>query len=457
MKITVSLYTPKQKESNSTLSQVCFRVREKFSDLRARTELLVNPEFWDETIPGYKASAKLPKNEIKLLNRQIADITSLIHEQYSEYCDGEWLRDLIKNYLHPETVVNTPCTPKPEVLEFPVVEGGMVDLYQKFLDGHEVSEGRACCMKSTLKKLQRFELFQQKVKRKSGYMLDVHTFDGETMQAFMDYVSNEYIYMNEYQSFYNMFNFRRNKKPVAMSHNGLCGIVRHVRAFLNWCVKRQVTSNEKWRNFTIRNEAYGTPIYLTLEERDRILDFDLSGFPRLECHRDMFIFQCMIGCRIGDLYKFTRANIVDGFIEYYPNKALRNAKQETYNKVCRVPLNDKAKALLAKYENADCQTLFPCLNKLLFNEDVKVIAMICGINRPVTVIEPKTGETVTKPLYLVISTHTARKTFIANLYARVKDPDLIASMTGHMEHSKAFRRYRAIGEELKQQLVEMIN
>ena len=70
---------------------------------------------------------------------------------------------------------------------------------------------------------------------------------------------------------------------------------------------------------------------------------------------------------------------------------------------------------------------------------------------------PKTREAVERPIYLEVTTHTARKTFIANLYRLVKDPALIASMTGHAEYSKAFRRYRAIEEDMKKELVTMID
>jgi integrase len=73
------------------------------------------------------------------------------------------------------------------------------------------------------------------------------------------------------------------------------------------------------------------------------------------------------------------------------------------------------------------------------------------------VIDPKTGQSAIRPIYTEISSHTARKTFIANLYLKVKDPNLIASMSGHSENSKAFRRYRKIAEEMKQELVEKIN
>ena len=81
----------------------------------------------------------------------------------------------------------------------------------------------------------------------------------------------------------------------------------------------------------------------------------------------------------------------------------------------------------------------------------------CGIDRMVTILDTHGYNTVQRPLYEVASSHTARKTFVGNLYKQVPDPNLIASMSGHVEGSKAFRRYRTIDDDMKRKLVEMIN
>ena len=43
----------------------------------------------------------------------------------------------------------------------------------------------------------------------------------------------------------------------------------------------------------------------------------------------------------------------------------------------------------------------------------------------------------------------ARRTFFGNLYKRVKDPNIVASMSGHKEGSKAFALYREIDKDIK--------
>ena len=50
----------------------------------------------------------------------------------------------------------------------------------------------------------------------------------------------------------------------------------------------------------------------------------------------------------------------------------------------------------------------------------------------------------------------ARRTFVGNLYKKVKDPSLISSMSGHAEGSKAFNRYRVIDDEVKKEAVTLM-
>lgn len=56
----------------------------------------------------------------------------------------------------------------------------------------------------------------------------------------------------------------------------------------------------------------------------------------------------------------------------------------------------------------------------------------------------------------IASSHMARRTFIGNLYKKVKDPNIIASMSGHIEGSKAFARYRYIDDDIKQSVIDLI-
>lgn len=79
------------------------------------------------------------------------------------------------------------------------------------------------------------------------------------------------------------------------------------------------------------------------------------------------------------------------------------------------------------------------------------------MDRIVTILDPLTRDEVKKPLYEVASSHLARRTFIGNIYKKVKDPNLVSALSEHKEGSKAFRRYRDIDEEMKKDLVKLLD
>ena len=101
--------------------------------------------------------------------------------------------------------------------------------------------------------------------------------------------------------------------------------------------------------------------------------------------------------------------------------------------------------------------LLPFLPIARYNAGIKELLKRCGIDRMVTLLDTHGLVTVQKPLYEVATNHTARKTFIGNLDRQVPDPNLIALMSGHVEGSRAFNRYRTIDDDMKRRLVEMIN
>ena len=73
------------------------------------------------------------------------------------------------------------------------------------------------------------------------------------------------------------------------------------------------------------------------------------------------------------------------------------------------------------------------------------------------VIQTQTGEEEKRPINEIASSHMARRTFIGNLYKKVKDPSLVGALSGHKEGSKAFARYREIDEDMKKELVSLLD
>ena len=109
----------------------------------------------------------------------------------------------------------------------------------------------------------------------------------------------------------------------------------------------------------------------------------------------------------------------------------------------------KAKEIIMRYHKEGQLSLVPLISEQQYNKKIKEMLRMAGIDRVVTILNPTTRIEEQHPIWEVASSHMARRNFIGNLYAIVKDPDLISSMTGHVEGSKAFARYRAIDDSIK--------
>ena len=138
----------------------------------------------------------------------------------------------------------------------------------------------------------------------------------------------------------------------------------------------------------------------------------------------------------------TQDNITNGILVYTPHKTKDDGEQEFQ---ARVPLHPKAVELVEKYKGRDSKgRLFPFITPQKYNEAIKDIFTRVGITRMVVVRNPKTGENEARPLNEIASSHLARRTFVGNAYFKVSDPNIIGKMSGHVEGSKAFSRYRKI-------------
>ena len=218
-----------------------------------------------------------------------------------------------------------------------------------------------------------------------------------------------------------------------------------------WCERNEYTNNKPFARYKVPAETCGTPFYLTIAERNDLYNFDLSKRPALERQRDIFVFQCVIGCRVGDLYKMTKSSIIDGEIQYVAEKT--KGKEP---RTIRVPLNSIATEIVSKYAGLDGEHLLPLIAEQKYNETIKEVFTVAGLTRNVTTLNKLTGIEETRPLNEVASSHLARRTFCGNLYKKVRDPNLVGALSGHTDGSKAFARYRDIDEEMKTELVKML-
>ena len=131
-----------------------------------------------------------------------------------------------------------------------------------------------------------------------------------------DFFENEHIYYINYPAIYETISEKHAPKP--RGKNTLIDCFCRIRTFFLWCHDKKKTTNKPFDYFRIDEWTYGTPFYRTLEERDKLLENNLSDYPEIEIQRDIFVFQSLIGCRIGDFFRMTKQNLINGAIEYIP-------------------------------------------------------------------------------------------------------------------------------------------
>ena len=353
------------------------------------------------------------------------------------------------------------------------IEESFFDVMEKYLSTHKLSEPRRKNFKVIVRSLRRFELF----KKKEGYRNFKLTFANlslDILQQIEDFLGNEKDAFLKYPDIYDEIPYSskiavktpKRKRPPTVDKDGnivpkgmpkprgqnsVADMMIRFRSFIIWANDNGYTTNNPFKNFTVGEIVYGTPIYISNNERNRLLEADFSDDKELETQRDIFVFQCLIGCRVSDLYKMTYNSIIDDAIEYIPRKT----KEERAITV-RVPLNDTAKSLIDKYKDYERGSLFPFNTEQDYNRKIKEAFRKAGLDRMVTVLDQQTREEIQKPIYEVASSHMARRSFIGNIYKKVKDPNLVGALSGHKEGSKAFARYRTIDDDMKKELISML-
>ena len=419
-------------------SNLCFRLRDKDIDIKVRSDIEVLTDYWDNDMLSYRRTKKVPSEEQKRVKAFVQSILTALNEQYdSATADVVWMKGVIDKCTNPAE------EQKPS---FTTIASRM----EQYITEHTMSPRSALTYKPTIKKLQRYEAYKREVEGMDDFALYSESARPEDYLDFREYVINEYIHYNEYPEFYKQFNLGA-YTPRQLSSTQIIGIMHQLRIVGHWCIKMGFTTNRSCDAFTIPAAVHGTPYYLTIEERDKVFNADFSNKPDLEVYRDLFIFQSMVGCRVGDLFSFTQDNIVGDMLQYLPHKTMHKRSQTV-----SVPLGTKAKEILKRYKGKQ-EKLLPTKQVYQYNEGIRAVLRECGINRMVTILDTVTGQEVQKPICDVATSHMARRNFIGNLYKKVKDPELVSSMTGHVNGSRAFARYREIDEETKVNLVNLIN
>jgi len=366
---------------------------------------------------------------------------------------GDWLKNVVDAHLHPERYMTKEQKEKNKTF---------YELAEDYLNKKQFSYDHTKGFRVLVRAVARYEGFVRATdKTRKNFTFNVHTIDRDTIEDFMDYIKDEKDLSEEHPKLFDklLHSYPANVKAgynkiEGRGENATIKLMKKLKAFFHWLVETERTTNRPFEGIKLGGEKYGKPYYINIEERNTIASAPMPT-KHLETQRDIFIFQCFVGCRVGDLEKLTASNIIDGMLIYAPHKTKDEGEQQ---ESAKIPLSDTAKALIKKYKGQDKKgRLFPFISAQKYNEAIKQIFTIAGITRNVIVRNALTGENEIRPINEVASSHMARRTFVGIAYKEVSDPNIIGKMSGHVEGSRAFARYRNIENDTLKAVINKID
>ena len=194
--------------------------------------------------------------------------------------------------------------------------------------------------------------------------------------------------------------------------------------------------------------ASNKKVTLTEEQLKQLYDHPITGTERQIKKnteiRDLFVLQCLVGQRVGDMQKF-----FNGDNERDEEEDTISIIQQKTKARAIIPLTPLAKEIISKYQNTELKYYKPSNSNL--NAELRIIVEEAGLNTPIT-FEDKDGKQV-KPLFELVHTHTARHTFITIMCRRDIPKETIIIATGHEDTKMIDKVYSHLSNKDKAQKV----
>jgi len=253
---------------------------------------------------------------------------------------------------------------------------------------------------------------------------------------------------NYWKRFY--FRFTEFMYSKRNCHDNYVGsTIKLIRSFFNYLnYEKGINTGEYYKHFYVRGEEI--PIIALNSQQLNFLiynmEFENSLTQTLQRAKDIFVFGCTVGLRVGDLVSLKLTNIERVNNDWYIKMVSK--KTGTFT---RIKLPVYAVDILKKY-SGKFNTLLPKAALQNLNNRFRVIAQMAGWTNPVIKVRHKRGVTIElkrqsagdKTTYRfcdLVSSHTMRRTAITNLLCLGMPEHLVRKISGHAAGSKEFYKY----------------
>lgn len=236
-------------------------------------------------------------------------------------------------------------------------------------------------------------------------------------------------------SFYELFTSYLFSK--GQTNNTVGTNISRLKRFLDWSTDMGFNSNLSYKERGFKAiESETEFICLTEKELFEIYELDLSNNKRLHNVREAFCFGCFTGLRFSDIEKLR--------IEDIKEDELKITIQKTRETIS-IPLSEYAREILTR-NNFN----LPVISNQKTNDYLKELGKLAKINEPVKLVRFRGATRIeeTDSKYNLISTHTARRTFVTLCLEKGMRPEVVMSITGHKSY-KNFKKYIKLTDKVK--------
>lgn len=291
-------------------------------------------------------------------------------------------------------------------------------LLDRFIAGEIVKRGEVMKL-NTIKNYQTAKGHLIEFQNKTGYKVDFDSINMEFFDRFVLFLKRKKIH-------------KYTGEP-GLSNNTIAKTIAVIKTVMNRAVLLKYTINLEFKNPEFHvPEISPDAIYLNDDEILKFYRFDLSDHPRLERVRDLFVFGCFVGLRFSDYSNVKPENI----IEIEGDKYIKIITQKT-GELVYIPCNPIVLEIFHKYQK-NTNNLPESISDVKFNSYLKEAGLMAGFTE-----KGRLSEYKEEPLYKLLTSHVARRSFATNLYVQGFPSYEIMKITGH-KTELSFKKYLRI-------------
>jgi len=221
--------------------------------------------------------------------------------------------------------------------------------------------------------------------------------------------------------------FLKAEKSLALATTNK--MIQRFRKIVKLAISQDIIHKEPFISYKVKHIKKEI-VYLSTEELSKLEKYKFKA-ERLQIVADMFIFCCYTGLAYNEMANLEKSHIVKGFDD---NEWI-NMKRVKTQQTLSIPLLNKSKMIIKKYEKADEIKVLPSLSNQKFNVYLKEIGDIVGIDKRLT-------------------HHLARRTFATTVLLYNDVPmEIVSELLGHSKITITQESYaKVVNKKVSEQM-----